>query len=180
MFLVLWVSDNTTEGTEGVSSLGALVKWEVSSAMFEFFHLASKTKLSNSGLTCLLVFWLNQKPWQQKAEQKDRLLVHQLLLLRDRLVLWHDKNNHQMAPWIIPLIQGCPWSPGKGKPCFVPPPELKTSLSPTPTQLIMTDSRCHHHLTGSYKGTGTIFILLTTVAPAPSIMQTHGRRINIC
>lgn len=57
MFLMPWASDNTIGGTEGAGSLGSLVKWEVSSAMFEFFHMTFKTKFSNSSLTCPL-FWL--------------------------------------------------------------------------------------------------------------------------
>lgn len=63
-----------------------------------FFHLTSKTKLSNSGLLGSL-FSLKLKPWKQKAEHKSRLLVYHPLLLHDHLVLWHDKNNYQMASY---------------------------------------------------------------------------------
>lgn len=43
-----------------------------------------------------------------EAEKKHQPLVHQLSLLCNHLVLWHDKITHQRASWLIPVIQGWP------------------------------------------------------------------------
>lgn len=116
--------------------------------------------------------WLTS--WQQKAEQKYRLLVHQLLLLHDHLVLWHHKNNHQMASWIIPLIQGYPRFLGWGA-LVLCSPALKTSLSPTLTQLLMTDSSTTWQwATGAQ---GPLSISLTVVA---QLLLACVSMIHIC